>query len=249
VAGASVRSRATVVVGVQPVLAINCVMPELHRFHESHPGIVVDIRDFTRPTPEQMAGVDVFLVMGWPEVKDLVHRQIAQGRYVVCAAPQYWARHGMPLRPRDLEHHACLALRSVNGPIMDWWSFRRGDEEEDVAVSGWLIASNTHRDLLHGVALAGGGVVRTLDLAQRNDLRAGRLIAALTDWEAREVPPVNLLYSPDVRRMAHVRAFIEFAIDLFGQLEAERDRKVYPGARPRWLGTRQARTSAARSRK
>ena len=249
VAGATARARATVVVGVQPVLATNCVMPALTRFHSMHPQIAVDLREFSRPTPKQMNGIDVVIVIGWPEVKDLVHRQIAHCRYVVCASPEFWAANPKPVRPRDLAGYECLTIRSVNGPVMDWWSFRRGDEQEDVAVSGWLTANNAHRDLVLGAALAGGGIVRTIDVVQRRDLHAGRLVPVLTDWESTEVPPINLLYGQNARRSAHVRAFIEFAVRLFAELEAEANHRVVASGRPAWIDTTRARTSAARWRK
>jgi DNA-binding transcriptional LysR family regulator len=75
---------------------------------------------------------------------------------------------------------------------MDLWQFKRGEEEESVTVNGWLVASNTHRDLVVEAALAGEGVVRLPDIANRGLLESGRLVPALTDWESQFVPPVML---------------------------------------------------------
>ena len=65
-------SSGTVAVGAQHVLAYHCLIPPLARFHALYPDIRVDLHDFNRPTEEQMRGVDVFLVLGWPRVGDLL---------------------------------------------------------------------------------------------------------------------------------------------------------------------------------
>ena len=146
VSASTSRPSGTVAVGAQHVLAYHCLIPALARFHALYPDIRVDLHDFNRPTEEQMRGVDVFLVLGWPRVGDLVHRQIGSARFVVCATPEYWAMHGKPQRPQDLARHNCLLTRSVDGIVMDLWSFRRGEQAESVTVTGWLVTSNPHRD-------------------------------------------------------------------------------------------------------
>ena len=61
------RPRGTVVVGVQPVIAQECLTAALPRFAAMHPEIQLDVRYFMRATDEQLRGVDVFLAMGWPQ--------------------------------------------------------------------------------------------------------------------------------------------------------------------------------------
>src|SRR5262249_56841778 len=133
---------------------------------------------------------------------------------------------GTPRHPRELEQHVCLRIRGVDGTVMDLWTFARGDERVSVNVHGWLIASNTHRDMAIDLALAGQGVARILDWTNRRDLASGALVEALSDWESPEAPPVNLLYRPSVRRIPRVRAFMKFVIDVFRELEATRAHPV-----------------------
>jgi len=52
----------------------------------------LDVRYFMQPTKEQVRGVDVMLVVGWPKVDDFVQRRLGAVSYVVCAAPSYWVR-------------------------------------------------------------------------------------------------------------------------------------------------------------
>ena len=239
------RTAGTIVVGVQHVIAREFLTPALPRFHALHPHIEIDVRDFNRVTAEQTRGVDVFLVLGWPEAGDLVRRQIGAARFVIVAAPSYWATHGVPRHPRELEQHICLPIRGVDGTVMDLWTFARGEDRVSVNVRGWLITSNAHRDMMVELALAGQGVARILDWTNRRELESGAFVQALADWESPEAPPVNLLYRPSVRRIPRVRMFINFVIEVFRELEATRTRPVAPSARPLWLKRPYGRASAS----
>ncbi len=247
--GTLTRLRGTVVVGVQPVIAQECLTPALPRFQALHPEIQLDIRHFMRVTEEQTRGVDAFLVMGWPHAGDLVQRHLGATSFVVCAAPSYWAQHGMPQHPAELERHNCLCIRGNMGTLMDLWRFRRGDERVSVSARGSLVVDNVHRDMVRDLAVAGVGVARLLDWHQRqgHELASGALVAALTDWAMdEEVPPINLLYPPSVRRIPRVRAFLDFATQLFRDIELQRQHRVPSTTVPRWALARRPRASATR---
>jgi DNA-binding transcriptional LysR family regulator len=241
----TLRPKGTVVVGVQHVIARGCLTAALPRFHARYPDIEIDIRDFQRVSDEQVSGVDVMLVLGWPKAENLVLRRISAGRFIVVASPAYWAEHGMPLRPKDLERHVCLPIRAVDGTVMDVWAFTRGAEQESVIARGWLTTSNAHRDLVIELALAGHGVIRILDWTNLPDLASGSLVRALQDWESTESPPVNLIYRSSVRRIPRVRFFIEFATEVFHELDRVRGQHVVSTERPRWLWRHHGRASSS----
>jgi DNA-binding transcriptional LysR family regulator len=248
-AASAARLRGTIVVGTQHVLAYHCLLPALPAFHARYPEIRLDVREFSRVSEEQLRGVDVFLVLGWPEAGDLVQRRLGQARLLVCGSPAYWAAHGMPHRPKDLERHDCLLIRGFGGVVLDLWAFRRGDEEESVTVRGWLVASNVHRDLVVEAALAGEGVARITDITDRGLVESGRLVPALTDWETTFVPPVTVMYPPSCRRIPRVRAFIDFVAGVFRELERSRDRRIVASSRPSWLKSHSGQASAIERRR
>lgn len=250
VGGAAVRARGALVIGTQPQLARHCIGPSLSRFHARHPDIQLDVRVMNRINDVESAAVDVFVFLGWPDAGDLVHRRIAETRQLVCATPEYWARHGMPLQPQDLARHPCFALRNPEGTVIDVWRFHRGGEEQDVSVHGWL--SSNHRDVNLDVVLAGEGVIRLTDLTVQAYLADGRLVPVLTDWELRDSPPVNLYTRAAHRRTARVRAFVDHVTAVFKELEEQRGRGVVVRMveRPEWYGRRYGHVSAAlRNRK
>ncbi|MCW5662065.1 MAG: LysR family transcriptional regulator [Burkholderiaceae bacterium] len=245
---ASSRASGVVVVGVQPVIAQEWLTPALPRFNALYPDIQLDIRYFMRPVDEQTQGLDVMLVMGWHQPKDLVRRQLGATSFFVCAAPSYWATHGMPKHPSELERHNCLCIRSGTGSVMDLWQFKRGDERVSVAARGWLVTDNAHRDMVRDLAVAGAGVARLIDWhkMQGHQVARGTLIPALTDWEHDEVPPVNMLYPPSVRRIPRVRLFMDFVVQLYREIELQRESRAPSSAMPRWLKANRPRASATR---
>ena len=214
------RPKGRIIVGLQHVIARGCLAEALPRFHARYPEVEVDVRDFQLVPQQQSEGLDVMLVLGWPsKIENLIHRVIASSRFLVAASPSYWLAHEIPRRPSDLEAHVCLPIRAVAGDVMRRWEFRRGDEVDGVDVSGWLTTSNAHRDIVVDLALAGHGVVRLLEWTNRPELASGRLVRVLDDWESTDAIPVNLLYSPSARRLPRVRAFIDFAIEVFAAFE------------------------------
>jgi DNA-binding transcriptional LysR family regulator len=245
IAGSATRHGGTVVVGTQPYLGQHCILPALSRFHGRYPDIRVEIRIVHRLTEPLASAVDVFVLHGWQEDGDLVRRHLAQNRLVVCASPAYWATHGIPRRPSDLERHVCVLWRSYDGTVLDLWKFERKGEVESVQVTGWLMTD--HRDIMLDAVIAGEGVARFADLTTRGPLRSGRLVPALLDWEGMEAPRVDLLYRPAHRRIPRVRLVIDFLTGLFRELEADRADVIAPrpSERPRWVGRHYRRTSSA----
>jgi DNA-binding transcriptional LysR family regulator len=249
VGGSVTRYRGTVVIGTPPYIGQHCILPALSAFHARYPEIQVDIRvmQLLAEDPARLAGaVDVFVLHGWQEEADFVRRRLAQNRLLVCASPAYWAAHGVPRRPRDLERHPCVLWRNVAGTVLDLWKFERGGETESVKVSGWLVTD--HRDAMLDATLAGDCVARLADLTSREALRSGRVVPVLLDWEALDAPRIDLFYRPAHRRIPRVRLVIDFLTALFRDLEAERARDIAPPPptdRPSWMRRRLRRTSAA----
>lgn len=246
---ASTRPRGPLAVGAHAQLAQHVVLPALPRFHARYPEIQIDIRTIGSLSDTETSAIDVFALLGWPERADLVHRRIGQMRNLICAAPAYWAKHGVPQHPSDLARHTCLLLRTPEGTLLDLWQLERGDEKETVVVSGWLVSN--HRDILLDAALAGEGVARMGDLSIRPHIESGRLVPVLLDWATRDSPPINLLYRPNLRRIPRLRLFIDFITAVVRELEAQRadDNSVRLSAERQHWHRRRYRSASAAARK
>ncbi len=79
------------------------------------------------------------------------------------------------------------------------------------------------QDVILDAAIAGLGVARFTDLTIRVPLQSGQLVPVLADWESKHAPPISMLYRANQRRLPRVRLFVDFLVDLFRKLEAERE--------------------------
>jgi DNA-binding transcriptional LysR family regulator len=244
VGAAARRAHGEVVVGAPAFALQNCVGPFLTRFHQRYPEIDLDFRIVNQVIDLEGGGIDIFVLFGWHDTPDYVQRPIAQGRYVVCASPDYWRKHGRIEQPRDLERHTCFTFRNPRGVLLDLWEFERGAEKESIKVRGWMASS--HRNLLIDAALAGEGVVRITDLIAMPLLKAGRLDPVLTDWSGLHAPPICVAFRPKHGRTPRIRVVIDFLADCFRRLEAERiDGRVAAAERPEWYERRYNRASSS----
>ena len=245
----ALRPGGTLVVGAHAQLAHHVLLPALAHFHARHPDIQIDLRVIHRLSDADASAADVFVVHGWPEANEFVHRPMGLAKSLIVASPEYWAAHGVPQHPSELQRHVCLLLRNPAGTLLDLWEFERGDEKVAVQANGWL-CSNA-REVLLDALITGAGVARFNQVTSSAHLQSGRLVPVLLDWEVTGGAPVNLLYRPNVRRTPRVRLFIDFMTALLRDLEADGAsvaRWPYAEA-PNWYRRGYARASSALRRR
>ncbi|MGH6891778.1 MAG: LysR substrate-binding domain-containing protein, partial [Dongiaceae bacterium] len=68
-------------------------------------------------------------------------------------------------------------------------------------------------------AAAGLGVTQVLSALAHGAIVAGRLVPVLIDWAAAG-PPLYLVYPPNRHQSARIRAFAEFAAEVFAAADA-----------------------------
>jgi DNA-binding transcriptional LysR family regulator len=219
----------TLVIGAPSQLTHHLLLPALPRFRALYPDIQIDFRVVQRPADSDGSIVDVFVLHGWPEAPDMIHRRLGRAQTLVAATPAYWSRHGVPRHPSELQAHACLLVRNPAGILIDLWDFVQGEEKASVKVSGWL--SSTDREVILNAVMAGEGVGRFSELSTRSLLQSGRLVPVLADWDVQGGPPLNLLYRASHRRTPRVRAFLDF----FGELLEQMDANAPGSAQPEFI--------------
>ena len=84
------------------------VAPILPDFLAAYPEVAVEFQLDDRMADLVAGGIDVALRIADLPNSSLIARRLCPVRRWVVGAPEYFARHGTPLRPRDLGEHACL---------------------------------------------------------------------------------------------------------------------------------------------
>ncbi|MTJ81997.1 MAG: LysR family transcriptional regulator [Telmatospirillum sp.] len=187
------------------------VATALPDFLAACPAVSVDLHLDDRVLDLVGGGFDLALRIADLPDSSLIARRLCSVRRWVVGAPAYFARHGTPVEPSDLDRHACLGYSYLASH--DLWRFTAPDGRETaVRVRGPLSVNNA--DGLEGALLAGLGVALQPDFIAWEAVRDGRLIAVLTDWAA---PPLalHLVQPPGEPRAARIRALADFLIRKF----------------------------------
>jgi DNA-binding transcriptional LysR family regulator len=137
------------------------------------------------------------------------------------ASPAYLARRGVPKVPADLAGHELIMSTSVRSVAE--WRFRAGAgagaREHVVRYSPRLRVNDVEAVL--AAACDGFGIARALSYQVEPLLRAGALQALLENHEPAALP-VHLVMPSSRLMPPRLRAFVDFAVARFAELEVLR---------------------------
>jgi DNA-binding transcriptional LysR family regulator len=199
------------------------ITPIVSRFVKQHPEVDVQLQLTDHPLNLIDESFDVGIRFGDPPDTRLIARRIAPNRRMLCAAPSYLERHGIPKTPHDLVRHNCIVLRQ-NDTAYGAWHFVRDKQTETVKVRGSL--SSNDGEVTLNWALAGHGITLRAEWDIAKYLRSGRLQLVLEDYDA---PPADIfaVYPERHTTSAKVRAFTDFLVDAFlGTAESAAQKSV-----------------------
>nr|QIG99387.1 LysR family transcriptional regulator [Bradyrhizobium sp. 6(2017)] len=199
-------ARGLLKVGAPMELGRRRIAPLLAEFADQHPGLDVHLVLSDAGLEVGQDGIDVALRVDRPDNPALMTRKIATTPRVLCAAPSYFAKRGMPERPADLIDHECLRLARRHH-LHDRWRFRTEHGVEEIVVKGHL--SSSSGDVLHGWALEGRGLSSEALWDVSEDLQAGRLVACLADHACDEIE-LFATFQPGHPVPPRVRLFVDF---------------------------------------
>ncbi len=185
------------------------VATAIQDFCRLHPRVGFDLR--LSDQVQDLYGGDLDMAIRMGELADsrLVARRIADNRRVLAASPAYLKAYGRPEKPEDLAQHNCLVF-AYPGLLQNTWPLRKGGREHAVAVSGTLCSDNG--EVLHAWCLAGLGISLRETWDIHEELRDGRLVRVLPEWEATpsKISIVRARREPVPRRLM---AFSDFLFE------------------------------------
>jgi len=188
------------------------ILPRINEFLERYPDVGLDVELTDRQVDLIEEGFDV--AVQWREqVEDpsMVARRLCVNRRIICAAPAYIRRHGLPREPEELLEHNCLTLSELHE--FNDWEFTDDEHGRRVLhVSGSFSANNA--DALYEAALAGVGLARLSTWLVMPDIRAGRLVPVLPAYR-HEHSAFYVVYPHRTHLSGKVRAFVDFLMDTF----------------------------------
>ena len=205
---AAVVPRGTIRLTTSVNFGVRHLAPAIAEFLAAHREVRFDVSLSDRIVDLVEEGFDLAIRIGPPGADNLVARKLGETRLVPCASPEYLARRGAPRAPEELGRHDCFSYEYVNPRNL--WRFRdRAGNEHAVRIAGRLHSNNG--DLLAEVAARGAGIVFEPAFIVGPDVRAGRLVPLLQDYEAPPLP-IYAVYPSRKHLSAKVRRFVDFLV-------------------------------------
>jgi DNA-binding transcriptional LysR family regulator len=180
-------------------------------FMERYPELQIQLILSDQQIDPVQEGFDVTLRIAELPSSSLIARKIAPALRVVCAAPSYLARRGIPEHPAALREHDCLTYGYL--ATGNQWKLTGPDGDHWIHVP-WTLCSN-NGEVLRDAVVKGRGIALLPTFIVGADLQEGSLRSILTDYTAPEIS-VYAIY-PQTRHLSvKVRVFIDFLIERFG---------------------------------
>lgn len=221
-ADATQNPRGVLFVGAPLGVGRRFIAPFVPAFKAAYPMIDLRLRLSDRIIDVTAEGLDAVLHLGVPDDSALKMRMIADCPRLLCAAPAYVARRGMPADGAALvrDRHDCLNLRFPGAKEFQW-TLQTPQGPQKFEITGPFESDDG--DVLTDWALAGHGIVLKPLFEVGAHLRSGALVPVAL---ANPPLPVTLsLLTPHRRlRDPKVRLFGDFLVtrirtDMAAQVE------------------------------
>jgi len=181
------------------------IAPLLPEFLTRHPRARIELTLNDRVVNLVEEGYDVAVRIGQMGDSSLIARRLADIRMLVCAAPDYLARHGTPAHPEALRSHNCLTYSYAAGG--NQWHFDGPGGPSSVRISGNLEANSGDATLAAG--LAGLGVMLQPSFIVAEALQSGALVRLLPDFHTPSLP-LQAVYPHRRHLTTKLRLFIDY---------------------------------------
>jgi len=151
----------------------------------AHPLLAVTLRVGDRMHDLPREAVDIAVRYGELSDSSMISRTLVHARRYVVASPKYLERSAQLLCPADLVNHRCLAWLTRDQAKVQWTFTSPSGATETVTVKPALCGDSL---LVRQWAVRGDGVAYKANVDVAGDIRAGRLVRLLTEYEGEAVP-------------------------------------------------------------
>jgi DNA-binding transcriptional LysR family regulator len=204
-----------------PMVAVSQALAKLLPvFMARHPGVEVEVRVEDRFVDMIAEGYDAGIRIVETIHRDMVHVQLTgESPLAVAGAPAYFANHGTPQTPPDLQHHVCLNARWPLSREPMPWVFERGKKSWKIVVEGPTTTNSF--ELAKSLAVSGAGLLYCMAALIADEVARGELQLALESYTT-TLPGLYLYFPSRANLSPPLRAFVDLARELM------KPRKIRP---------------------
>lgn len=183
-------------------------------FLKQYPDLLINL-DLNDQNVDLIAqGMDLAIRIGKLQDSSLIAKPLCINKRLLCAAPEYLAKFGVPKRLEDLHEHRCIVQRHQQG-VTNTWNFLdqgKSNESLNIHVNGYFITNSGEG--IRQASLAGLGISNHSLWHVKDDLYSGKLVQVLPDFTVG--PTAIYAVIPNKKLISYkVKVFIEYLQDYF----------------------------------
>jgi DNA-binding transcriptional LysR family regulator len=182
------------------------IVPYLEEFLALHPKLKLDITLTENPLNIIKEGHDLQIRIQIPSEENLEVSHLMTNHKIVCAAPAYLEKHGIPTHPQELLKHNCIIFGENKA-----WEFRHkktGELTKLSSMTGNIKCDNG--EIIKELTLSGIGITLKSSRDAWNEMNDGKLIELLPDYEILHETKFYVVYPSGRGNSPKLKAFIDF---------------------------------------
>ena len=204
--------RGTLRVDMSGTHAMKIVLPNINDFRGRYPNIDLVVSSGDRLVDLIREGVDCVIRAGNLRDSNLIARKLAVMPQVLCASSEYLDQFGTPQHPDDLVRHQMVKFFASSGGIDYPLTLIVDGIPRDFSLEGWISVNDAENYVL--CALRGCGIVQLPRFHVEQDLKAGRLVELLPEWQSPDMQ-LSALYPYRRQLSPRVRVFVDWLGKLY----------------------------------
>lgn len=202
----------TLKVGLPESISYLYVTKKLHQFTTRYPNINIYIVTGNHLLGLLTNGFDLVIHAGVLPDSSFYFRKLGHWKKIFCATPDYLAKYGIPKKPEDLSLHNCIDHYDNSERS---WEYKEKGKFKKIMVNG-----NIRTDSNFGIrqlALSGIGIAYLSKCTVYNDLKHGRLVSILENFQASDLG-TYAVYPSKQFISKKTEVFLEFTSELLGSV-------------------------------
>ncbi|SEL30756.1 DNA-binding transcriptional regulator, LysR family [Roseateles sp. YR242] len=201
-----------------PAIAVHQLARHMVGFHTRYPHVSLELV-VPGPVDALDESFDVTVISTRAQLQgDFIARLLARTEVILCAAPEYLARHGRPQHPSELKQHA-LMLPPIH-ELSRGVTFERcgphGEPKDSYfTMPSRPVMTTASTDTKYACALHGLGIAGLPSFVVGDALMENALERVLPQWR---IYSFTLWAAMPTRKFvpARTRAFLDFLVEIFG---------------------------------